>query len=154
MIPLDGEIREGVGLLGSPCFEIPRSVERDSRFDHLRTGDELRQRLAAKDRYNLRTMAVCLLARWLHLFLVTIFVLAAFDSYSGYAQLLMAALLALAILITPVYFVLVERPCEPSGPCNRNIAPFTTRTSGGTSAFGRYLGRRTCICSTAPRSRT
>src|SRR5207249_4992662 len=40
MIPLDGKIREGVGLLGSPCFEIPRSVERDSRFDHLRTGDE------------------------------------------------------------------------------------------------------------------
>ena len=94
MIPLDGEIREGVGLLGSPCFEIPRSVERDSRFDHLRTGDELRQRLAAKNRYNLRTMAVCLLARWLHLFLVTIFVLAAFDSFSGFAQLLMAALLA------------------------------------------------------------
>ena len=28
MIPLDGEIREGVGLLGSPSFEIPRSVER------------------------------------------------------------------------------------------------------------------------------
>ena len=36
MVPLDGKIREGVGLLGSPCFEIPRSVERDSQFDHLR----------------------------------------------------------------------------------------------------------------------
>ena len=58
MIPLDGEIREGVGLLGSPCFEIPRSVERDSRFDHLRTGDELRRRLRAKNRHNLRTMGV------------------------------------------------------------------------------------------------
>jgi non-ribosomal peptide synthetase-like protein len=116
MIPLDGEIREGVGLLGSPCFEIPRSVERDSRFDHLRTGDELRDRLAAKDRYNLRTMAICLLARWLHLFLVTIFVLAAFDSYGGFAQLLMAAFLALAILITPVYFVLAERALRAFRP--------------------------------------
>src|SRR6266540_367258 len=29
LVPLDGKIREGVGLLGSPCFEIPRSVERD-----------------------------------------------------------------------------------------------------------------------------
>src|SRR5205814_1239995 len=28
MVPLDGKIREGVGLLGAPCFEIPRSVER------------------------------------------------------------------------------------------------------------------------------
>jgi len=35
-----------VGLLGSPSFEIPRSVERDSRFDHLRTGEALRRSLA------------------------------------------------------------------------------------------------------------
>ena len=35
MVPVDGEVREGVGLLGSPSFEIPRSVQRDSRFDHL-----------------------------------------------------------------------------------------------------------------------
>src|SRR5207245_9610449 len=43
MIPLDGKIREGVGLLGSPSFEIPRSRERASRFDHLRTGDQPRR---------------------------------------------------------------------------------------------------------------
>ena len=24
MVPLDGEVHRGVGLLGSPCFEIPR----------------------------------------------------------------------------------------------------------------------------------
>ena len=66
MIPLDGKIREGVGLLGSPSFEIPRSVERDSRFDHLRTGEELRRRLTAKNWYNLRTMGVFLIGRWLH----------------------------------------------------------------------------------------
>src|SRR5439155_21685724 len=54
MVPLDGHLREGVGLLGSPAFEIPRSVERDSRFDQLREGAELHRRLAAKNRYNLR----------------------------------------------------------------------------------------------------
>ena len=68
MIPLDGKVREGVGLLGSPSFEIPRSVERDGRFDHLSTGDELRRPLTAKNWYNLRTMGVFLLGRWLHLF--------------------------------------------------------------------------------------
>jgi len=109
MIPLDGEIREGVGLLGSPSFEIPRSVERDSRFDHLSTGEELRRRLAAKNRYNLRTMGVFLLGRWLHLFLVTVFALAAFDAYGGFAQVEMAVLFAVSVLVTPVYFVLVER---------------------------------------------
>jgi non-ribosomal peptide synthetase-like protein len=109
MIPLDGKVREGVGLLGSPCFEIPRSVERDSRFDDLRTGEELRRRLHAKNRYNLRTMGVFLTGRWLYVFLVTVFGLAAFDSYTGFAQVLMAALFALSVLVAPVYFVLLER---------------------------------------------
>ena len=109
MIPLDGEIREGVGLLGSPSFEIPRSVERDSRFDYLSTGDELRRRLTAKNWYNLRTMGVFLLGRWLEVFLVTVFALAAFDAYGGFAQLEMAVLFAVSVLVTPVYFVLLER---------------------------------------------
>ena len=109
MIPLDGEIREGVGLLGSPAFEIPRSVERDSRFDHLRADDELRRHLHAKNKYNIRTMVLFLLTRWLDVFLYAVFFLAAFDSYGGFAQLEMAAWLAASILITPVYFVLLER---------------------------------------------
>ena len=109
MIPIDGKIREGVGLLGSPCFEIPRSVERDSRFDDLRTGEELRRRLAAKNRYNIRTMGVFLFSRWLLVFLITVLGLATFDSYGGFAQVLIAAFFALSILITPLYYVLVER---------------------------------------------
>src|SRR5206468_13068871 len=81
MIPLDGKIREGVGLLGSPCFEIPRSVERDSRFDHLRTGDALRRGLAAKNRYNVLTIGIFLFTRWLGVFLVTVLDLVALDLY-------------------------------------------------------------------------
>ena len=34
-------------------------------------GDELRRRLRAKNRHNLRTMGIFLLVRWLHVFLVT-----------------------------------------------------------------------------------
>ena len=30
MVPIDGPVRQGVGLLGSPAFEIPRTVARDS----------------------------------------------------------------------------------------------------------------------------
>ena len=33
MVPLDGPVREGVGLLGSPSFEIPRTVDRDNQLD-------------------------------------------------------------------------------------------------------------------------
>ena len=109
MIPLDGELRSGVGLLGSPSFEIPRTVERDQAFDDLSEGDELRRRLRAKNWHNLRTMGIFLLGRWLHVFLVMVFALAAMDAYGGFAQLEMAAFFALSVLVTPVYYVLLER---------------------------------------------
>src|SRR2546430_6707293 len=79
MVPLDGKVREGVGLLGSPPIEIPRSVERDSRYDHLRTGEALARGLAAKNRFNLRTLGIFLLTRWLGVFLVVLIDLAAIE---------------------------------------------------------------------------
>ncbi|KUN77075.1 peptide synthetase [Streptomyces bungoensis] len=109
MVPLDGEVREGVGLLGSPCFEIPRSVERDTRFDHLRTGDALRRALAAKNRYNLRSMALMLLVRWLHTFVLTVFGLASVDLYGVLGHVVIAGYLALTLVFSTGYFVLLER---------------------------------------------
>jgi non-ribosomal peptide synthetase-like protein len=109
MIPLDGPVREGVGLLGSPPFEIPRSVERDSRFDHLRTGEEFRRRLHAKNRYNLRTMVLYLFIRWLELCALALCANAALAFYGTDAHVLTAAFFALAILVTVVLFVLTER---------------------------------------------
>src|SRR5204863_771127 len=120
MIPLDGKLREGVGLLGSPCFEIPRSVERDSRFDHLRTGDELRRGLAAKNRYNIRTIGIFLFTRWLGVFLVALLDLAAFELYGLLANVPMAALFALSLLVSALHYALVEhcvagfRPLQPT----------------------------------------
>jgi non-ribosomal peptide synthetase-like protein len=108
MIPLDGRIREGVGLLGSPCFEIPRTVERDTRFDQLRTGDELRRRLRAKNRYNLGTMGIFLFLRWLHFFGLTLLGLTAVDM-SGASGVVVAAFFPLSLAFTTAYFVLVER---------------------------------------------
>jgi non-ribosomal peptide synthetase-like protein len=58
MIPLAGPVRADVGLLGSPCFEIPRTVERDKQFDHLTAGAELPRHIAAKTRHNVVTMAL------------------------------------------------------------------------------------------------
>src|SRR6184192_878201 len=109
MVPLDGKRREGLGLLGAPCFEIPRTVERDTQFDHLRTGEALRRGLAAKNRYNLRTIGLFLFARWLGVFLVTVLDLAAFELYGAYANVPMAALFALSLLISALYYALVER---------------------------------------------
>jgi non-ribosomal peptide synthetase-like protein len=64
MIPLAGPVREGVGLLGSPCFEIPRTVQRDTRFDELSAEPERSRRISAKTRHNLVTIALHLLVRF------------------------------------------------------------------------------------------
>ncbi|MGW0878266.1 Pls/PosA family non-ribosomal peptide synthetase [Streptomyces sp. NPDC002671] len=109
MVPLDGEVRENVGLLGSPCFEIPRSVERDARFDGLRTGDSLRRSLAAKNRYNLRSMALMLFVRWLHTFALTLFGLVSVDMYGTLGHVVIAGYLAITLAFSTLYFVLLER---------------------------------------------
>jgi len=109
MVPIDGEIREGVGLLGSPCIEIPRTVERDDRLAHLRSGDALAHGLAAKNRYNLRTVGVFCATWWLAGFLVTWPELAVLNWGGPYTVLLVPAVLALGVPVLGAYFALVER---------------------------------------------
>ena len=106
MVPLDGHVRSGVGLLGSPCFEIPRSVQSDSRFDHLTKGDELPRRLAAKRRYNTATIAIFLVVRWIRFMLATL-IAATAVRYFGPTSVALAALAVLAVGL--LYGVLVER---------------------------------------------
>jgi non-ribosomal peptide synthetase-like protein len=117
MVPLDGKIREGVGLLGSPPFEIPRSVERDSRYDHLRKGEAMRRGLAAKNRFNLRTIGIFLFTRWVGVFLITVIDVAAFEFfYDVFAHTVLAALVALSVVAAAVYYASVERCLEALGP--------------------------------------
>jgi non-ribosomal peptide synthetase-like protein len=109
MVPIDGPVRTGVGLLGSPPFEIPRSVLRDSRFDAHREPAEFRRRLRQKNRYNRRTIALALLVRWGHVFGLVLLALTCAHSYERFGALAVAAEILLATLFTAVYFVLVER---------------------------------------------
>ena len=109
LIPIAGPVREGVGLLGSPCFEIPRTVQRDHRFDHLATGPELKRRLAAKNRHNAATAGLYLLVRYLYvvgLLLVAFWTFGTGD-WPGWAATLATIILGLAFTVG--YFVPVER---------------------------------------------
>ena len=117
MIPIEGKTHQGVGLLGSPPFEIPRSVERDSQFDHLRTGEALRRGLAAKNRFNLGTIGIFLTTRWLGVFLMVLIDLAAIERFNdilGHA--ITAVRLALSAVAAAIYYALVERCFETLGP--------------------------------------
>src|SRR3954462_6286824 len=108
MIPIDGPVRENVGLLGSPSVEISRSVQRARALDPAGRG-ELRRLLKAKNRYNLRTMALALLVRWLHFFAVTVLAMVAADVYRQVGAVAIAADIFLTTLFTMAYFVFVER---------------------------------------------
>jgi len=108
MVPIDGHVRENVGLLGSPSFEIPRSVERDSRFDHLRTPDQLKASVAVKNRHNIRTMGLFLLSRWVH-FLGLSTLLFVTDFYTKFGASAAAAEIVLIMLFSLSYFMLLER---------------------------------------------
>lgn len=109
MVPVNGRIRKDVGLLGSPSFEIPRSVQRDSGVGLELTGDELRAGLAAKNRHNARTMGLYLLVRWGYAFLVTLVVSASAELYTSAGAVAVALGNVLVLLVSTAYFVFVER---------------------------------------------
>jgi non-ribosomal peptide synthetase-like protein len=119
MVPIDGEIREGVGLLGSPSMEIPRSVLRDSQFDHLRQGEELRRRLAAKTRYNAGTMALYLLKWWVYLFAVVVLIMVVLDLDHALGAWVLGPAGVAMLAFSVIYFALVER----AGGSFRNLQP-------------------------------
>jgi non-ribosomal peptide synthetase-like protein len=110
MIPVAGPVREGVGLLGSPCFEIPRSVSRDHQFDELSRGPVQRRLLRAKNRHNAATMSLYLLVRWLYVTgILLVSMLPLRDNASLDGTLDTAGSVMADLLFTIVYFVLVDR---------------------------------------------
>ena len=108
-----GTVREGVGLLGSPSFEIPRSVAARQQFDQLKHRRRAAPPAAAKNRHNAVTIALFLLVRWIH-------ALRAHPARAGRGRPLRrvgrrgdrAGRSSLASLFTVVYFVLVERAVD------------------------------------------
>jgi non-ribosomal peptide synthetase-like protein len=109
MVPIDGPLREGVGLLGAPSFEIPRSVERDGRFDQMKTGRELHRRLSAKNRHNLFTIALYLFVRWLYFFATVLLGTAAVAFYYSLGSPTIALFTILMLVFSVAYFVPVDR---------------------------------------------
>jgi non-ribosomal peptide synthetase-like protein len=109
LVPMDGEVRHDTGLLGAPCFPIPRTVERDQRITNEQSRGELRHRLSRKNRYNLRSMALFLLVRWIHTLGVVLLAMAAADLYRNIGVEAVAADLVGSLLFTVVFFCLVER---------------------------------------------
>jgi non-ribosomal peptide synthetase-like protein len=107
MVPMDGKIREGVGLLGSPSFEIPRTVDRDHQLD-VADPAQVRRLLRRKNRHNALTILMFLLSRWILTSAITILTLVAVDMHSELGLVVAGA----GVAITPLtvgYLILVDR---------------------------------------------
>ena len=112
LVPLDGPVREDVGLLGSPAFEIPRSVRRDRGFDHLWTGAARRRGLAAKLRHNTVTMGWYLAVQWLTLTGVVGIGVVAGSLHPRFGAWATAGGITAALLFSVLFLVLAERAAQ------------------------------------------
>jgi non-ribosomal peptide synthetase-like protein len=109
MIPVDGPVRENVGLLGSPCFEIPRMVDRDRDLNASLSEETRRQCLRRKNIHNAVTAALFLASRWMSIFAALVIWQAALLHYAAFGVF---ALFGAGMAITAasiVSFVLIER---------------------------------------------
>jgi non-ribosomal peptide synthetase-like protein len=109
LVPIDGEVREGVGLLGSPAFEIPRTVARDSKFAQIAHGEDFPRLLAAKNRYNLATMGWFLLVKWFYYFVVLLTAFFAVDLHDMLGAGSVVMLNVGILLFSVFYLAFVER---------------------------------------------
>ncbi|MGA6153773.1 Pls/PosA family non-ribosomal peptide synthetase [Stenotrophomonas sp. NPDC087984] len=109
MIPVSGPVRENTGLLGSPPIEIPRSVERDHRFDHFTSGSGLRRRLRAKNHHNAATMALFLTVRCLYVYGLLLIAMFPLTGNGGLYWLETVGTALLELAFTVGFFVLAER---------------------------------------------
>ena len=108
MVPLDGPVREGAGLLGSPSFEIPRTVDRDLRLD-VSDPVERRRKVLAKTRHNSVSILLLLASRWLLTCLLTVLTLGTVDLYSEFGPAVAALTGCLVLPLVTAYFVLLDR---------------------------------------------
>ena len=109
MIPIDGPIRRDVGLLGSPAFEIPRSVQRDAEFDELKIAEAMNRLLPAKNRHNIMSMVLFLAVRWFLLFAATLAGAVAVSAHSFLGVLAVAGAMLGLLVFRVLFTALVER---------------------------------------------
>ncbi|MGI5132323.1 Pls/PosA family non-ribosomal peptide synthetase [Pseudonocardia sp. CA-107938] len=106
MVPIDGPVRRGIGLLGSPSFPIPRSTDRDDRLGV--SPAQRRAGVAAKDRHNAVSIAMLLVSRLLYLTVVFLLLRLSLELYPRFGSVTIAALGVVELLSTFGYFVLLD----------------------------------------------
>ena len=154
MISIDGPVRENVGLLGSPSFEIPRIVDRDNPLMSALSAETREQRLRQKNLFDPVTASLFLFGQWLFFFFATLVVWqAALLNYPGYGVFaLFLATLAMSWGSIRISGCSNER-ASASGDSSRGWPPSTIRISGFMNVIGSSPTCRSQNSSPARRSR-
>jgi non-ribosomal peptide synthetase-like protein len=109
LVPIDGPVRENVGLLGSPCFEIPRAASRDTQMSKMLDDETRRQRLREKNRYNFGTAALFLLKNWFLFYVVSLSAIVAIAYFPRYGMASIFSFAAFAFFFAVLWGWFVER---------------------------------------------
>ena len=109
MIPVDGPVRENVGLLGSPCFEIPRAVDRDREFNNFADETTRRKRLTGKNWHNLFTLLSFLFVQWMYLDIIFTLGVAATIYSHHYGMISWLVYAGILPVFSILFFATIER---------------------------------------------
>jgi non-ribosomal peptide synthetase-like protein len=122
LTPIDGPLRENIGLLGSPAFEIPRATDRDLRMAQM--DEETSKRLLrAKNRHNLVTALLYLVHTWILGLIMTAGLMLAMEGYVwiGILGVLFAGMVT--ALVSVLWMWVVERGALKFGRLQPMIVP-------------------------------
>lgn len=111
-VPIDGALRADVGILGSPPFEIPRSVARDLKFEHYKAPGVFEQRLAMKLRSNLVTLGFFMMRSLVLVLAGLLLSIAAFGVVSNGSVAGTAVALTVSAMVFTLFSALFSILCE------------------------------------------
>jgi non-ribosomal peptide synthetase-like protein len=109
MIPIDGPVRENVGLLGSPAFQIPRMVNCDRDMNASLDEQTRYARLRRKNVHNLVTALFFLASSWTAVFIAFVIGQAAFANYDRFGIFALFAGIQALTAAYIVFFIVLER---------------------------------------------
>ncbi len=120
-IPVDGPVRENVGLLGSPCFEIPRVVDRDKHLNPVVDDRTRQEQIRAKTRFNIKTMIGFLFTGWLFVYVSLLGLYVALLYFPLFGTLTLLAFTAFFTVTGILWFAFLEKACIGFRPLKPQI---------------------------------
>jgi non-ribosomal peptide synthetase-like protein len=122
MAPIDGPVRENVGLLGSPAFEIPRAASRDLEMLAAISPEERARRLTRKTWLNVASIAGLLASRWFIAFIAIYAFAWTAEMFGATNAPAMIAAAGIVVALSITFFIVIERASIGFGRLEPEIA--------------------------------